>query len=180
MAKEKKDKALDVEKSKTDDVIDNAEAPADKKPVKKEASPDLPSAASADEETLNLSVTAKELIEKIEMMSVLELNNLVKALEKKFGVSASAPVAASAAIAGNADDTETEEKTSFDVVLTNMGSNKLSVIKAVRQIKPDLGLKDAKELVESAPKVVLESVKKEEAETAKAKLEEAGATIELK
>lgn len=130
-----------------------------------------------------LSKDAQNLLEKIEKMSVLELNQLVKALETKFGVSAQAPVAFSAPVAGNGVTAETEpaeEKTSFDVILTNMGDNKLGVIKAVRELKPDLGLKDAKDLVEAAPKPVLEGVKKEVAEEAKTKLEEAGGKVELK
>lgn len=122
-----------------------------------------------------------ELIQAISEMSVLELNEVVKALEEKFGVSAaamSAPVAAAAPAASDA--TAAEEKTSFDVELTEGGANKIGVIKAVRELNSTLGLSDAKTLVESAPKMVLEGVKKEAAEEAKKKLEAAGAKVTLK
>ena len=120
-----------------------------------------------------------KLIESIEKLSVLELSELVTALEDKFGVSAAAPMAVAAA-PGAAAAEATEEKTEFDVVLTNAGANKISVIKAVREINQSLGLKEAKDLVEAAPKAVLEGAKKEDAEAAKAKLTEAGAQVELK
>lgn len=122
-----------------------------------------------------------QLIETLEGMTVLELNELVKALEEKWGVSAAAPVAvagAAGAAAGGAA-AEEEEKTEFDVVLTEVGSQKIQVIKAVRELT-SLGLKEAKDLVDSAPKAVKEGVAKEEAEAAKAKLEEVGATAEVK
>ncbi|PIS22558.1 50S ribosomal protein L7/L12 [candidate division WWE3 bacterium CG08_land_8_20_14_0_20_41_10] len=114
----------------------------------------------------------------VEKMTVLELNDLVKALEEKFGVSASAP----AAITGGttAVATPTEEKTEFDVVLVEAGVNKIAVIKAVRELNQALGLVEAKTLVESTPKVLLEGAKKEAAEEAKKKLETAGAKVELK
>ena len=117
-------------------------------------------------------LSSEDLITAIEEMTVLELNTLVKALEEKFGVSAQAPVMAVAA-AGE------EEKTSFDVVLTSAGDKKIAVIKTVREIT-GLGLKEAKDLVEGAPKAVKEGVSKEEAEGFKAKLEEAGAQVEVK
>lgn len=120
----------------------------------------------------------KELVEKIENLSVLDLAELVKVLEGKFGVSAAAPVAMVAGAAAPAE--AVEEKTSFDVVLTAAGAQKIGVIKAVREIKPDLGLKEAKDLVDGAPKEVLKGAKKEDAEAAKAKLEAAGATVEIK
>ena len=120
----------------------------------------------------------KELVEKIENLSVLDLAELVKVLEEKFGVSAAAPVAMVAGAAAPAE--AVEEKTSFDVVLTAAGAQKIGVIKAVREIKPELGLKDAKDLVDAAPKEILKGAKKEEAEAAKAKLEAAGATVEIK
>ena len=127
-------------------------------------------------------MTKEEIIEAIEKMTVLELSDLVKALEEKFGVSAAAPVMMGAMPAGAQAQAEApaEEKTEFDVVLVDVGAKKIPVIKAVRGLKPDLGLKEAKELVESAPVKVLEAVPKEMAEEAKAKLEEAGATVELK
>jgi len=112
------------------------------------------------------------------------LADLVKALEDKFGVSAAAPVAVAAASNGaagaGADAPAAEEKTEFDVILSAAGANKIAVIKAVRTLKPDLGLKEAKDLVEAAPKPVLEAAKKEDAEKAKALLVEAGAQVELK
>ena len=121
------------------------------------------------------------IIEKIEKLSVLELADLVHALEDKFGVTAAAPMAMAAGpVAGAADAGPAEEKTSFDVILANAGANKIGAIKAVRELVPTLGLKEAKDLVEAAPKPVLEGVNKETAEEAKAKLTEAGATVELK
>jgi len=122
----------------------------------------------------------KELIEQIEKLSVLELSELVKDLEARFGVSAAAPVAVAPTGAAAGGAAEVEEKSSYDVVLAASGDKKIQVIKAVREIKPDLGLKEAKDLVEGAPKDLLKGVKKEEAEEAKKKLEEAGATVELK
>lgn len=121
------------------------------------------------------------IIKEVETLSVLELADLVKALEDKFGVSAAAPVAVAAAGAPAASDaTPVEEKTEFDVMLTDAGANKIAVIKAVRVIKPDLGLKEAKDLVDKGSAKLLESAKKEDAEEAKKKLEEAGAQVELK
>jgi len=125
-------------------------------------------------------LTSEEMISAIEEMTVLELNTLVKALEEKFGVSAQAPVMAMAAAAGGAAPAAAaEEKTAFDVVLTAAGDKKIAVIKTVREIT-GLGLKEAKDLVEGAPKAVKEGVSKEEAAQLKAKLEEAGAQIEVK
>lgn len=121
------------------------------------------------------------LVEQIEKLSVLEVADLVKLLEEKFGVSAAAPMMAAApAVQGAAGTPAAEEKDSFDVVLANGGSNKIAVIKVVRELNQTLGLKEAKDLVEAAPKVLLEGAKKEDAESAKKKLEEAGATVELK
>ncbi|MEK7072375.1 MAG: 50S ribosomal protein L7/L12 [Patescibacteria group bacterium] len=118
----------------------------------------------------------KSLVEQIEKLSVIDLAELVKVLEEKFGVSAVAPVAVSAApVAAEA----VEEKDSFDVELTSTGANKIGVIKAVRAVT-ELGLKEAKDLVDGAPKVVRENVKKGEAENIKKTLEEAGATVTLK
>ena len=121
--------------------------------------------------------TKEELLESIKAMTVLELSELVKAIEEEFGVSAAAPVAVAAAPAA-AEAAPVEEKTEFDVVLKEIGPNKINVIKAVREVTT-LGLREAKELVESAPKAVLEAVAKEEAETVKKTLEGAGATVEL-
>ncbi len=126
------------------------------------------------------ALTKDDLIAAIESMTVLEMSELVSALEEKFGVSAAAPVAMAAApAAGGADAGAAEEKTEFDVVLTAIGDKKIQVIKAVREVT-GLGLKDAKDMVEAAPKAVKEGAAKAEAEEIKAKLEEAGATVELK
>jgi len=128
---------------------------------------------------MTLSDNAQKIMEMVESMTVLELNELVKAMEEKFGVSASAPVMMAGAMpqAGAAVE---EAKDEFDVVLTEVGANKVGVMKAVKEIVPSLGLAEAKAFVESAPKTLLEGVKKADAETAKKKLEEAGAKAELK
>ena len=117
------------------------------------------------------------ILEEIKSLTILELNDLVKAVEEEFGVSAAAPVGVVAAAGAAAP--AAEEKTEFDVVLASFGSNKLGVIKAVREIT-GLGLKDAKDLVEGAPKTIKEGVSKDEAEKVKAALTEAGATVEIK
>ena len=122
-------------------------------------------------------MTNEEILEAISSMSVLELSELVKAIEDKFGVSAAAPVAVAAAAAPAA--AAGEEKTEFDVILKDAGATKIKVIKAVRELT-GLGLKDAKALVDGAPKEVKTGVAKADAEAMKAKLEEAGATVELK
>ncbi len=119
----------------------------------------------------------EDIIKAIEEMSVLELNELVKACEEKFGVSAAAPVAVAGAAGAAAP--AAEEKTEFDVILTAAGSEKVKVIKVVRELT-GLGLKEAKEVVDNAPKAVKEGVSKEEAEQVKAKFAEVGATVEVK
>ncbi|CDI50826.1 50S ribosomal protein L7/L12 [Clostridium tetani] len=122
-------------------------------------------------------MTKEDIIQAIKEMTVLELNELVEACEEEFGVSAAAPVAVAGAAGAGAG--AAEEKSEFEVVLANSGSQKIKVIKAVREIT-GLGLKEAKEIVDGAPKTLKEGVAKEEAEEMKAKLEEVGATIELK
>ncbi|MEN3001844.1 MAG: 50S ribosomal protein L7/L12 [Armatimonadota bacterium] len=129
-------------------------------------------------------LTAEEIIQAIDEMTVMELNELVKALQEKYGVSAAAPVAVAvapgAAVAGTpAEAPPAEEKTSFDVILTSAGDQKLQVIKVVREVT-QLGLKEAKDLVEGAPQPVKQGVSKEEAEEIKRKLEEVGAKVEIK
>ena len=128
-------------------------------------------------------VTREDVVKFIENMTVLELSELISDLEEKFGVTAAAPVAAVGAVplagAADAGAAEAEEKTEFDVVLTSFGSQKIQVIKVVRAIT-GLGLKEAKDLVEGAPKPVKEAVSKEEAEDIKGKLEEVGAEVEVK
>ena len=123
-----------------------------------------------------LSENGKKVMEIVEKMTVLELADLVKVMEDKFGVSAAAPVAAVAVAAAPAE--AVEEKTMFNIVLKDAGANKIGVIKVVREIT-ELGLKEAKDMVDAAPQTVKESVKKEDAEAIKAKFEEAGATVEL-
>lgn len=123
-----------------------------------------------------------ELMAAIEEMSVLELSDLVKALEEKFGVSAAATMVAAAPAAGNGggEAAPAEEQTVFNVVLANAGAQKIAVIKAIRELVPTLGLKEAKDLADTAPKEILTGVNKETAEEAKKKLTEAGGTVELK
>ena len=121
----------------------------------------------------------EQILEAIEKLSVLELNELVKAAEEKYGVSASAPVVVGGAVAGGEAAGAAEEKTEFDVILASVGAEKMKVVKAVKDLS-GLGLKEAKEVVDNAPKAVKEGVSKEEAEQMKAKLEEVGATVELK
>jgi len=127
---------------------------------------------------VKLNEKLEKIAKEIESLTVVEMADLAKYLEEKFGVSAM-PVAA-AAPAGAAPAGEKEEKTTFTVVLSNAGANKLAVIKAVREILPNLGLMDAKKLVESAPKDLLNDVKKDQAEEAKKKVEAAGGKVELK
>ena len=122
-------------------------------------------------------MTKEEILQAIEQMTVLELSELVKDMEEKFGVSAAAPVAVAAAPAAGA--AEVEEKDEFDVILKSAGEKKIGVIKVVREVT-GLGLKDAKDLVDGAPKTVKEALPKADAEALKAKLEEAGASVELK
>lgn len=129
-----------------------------------------------------MAVTKEEVIEFISNMTVLELSQFIKELEEKFGVTAAAPVAAVAAMPGMAAPAEAapvEEKTEFDVILAEAGANKINVIKVVRELT-GLGLKEAKDLVESAPKPVKSGISKAEAEEIKKKLEEVGAKVEIK
>ncbi|CAM3291554.1 MULTISPECIES: 50S ribosomal protein L7/L12 [Paenibacillus] len=120
-------------------------------------------------------MSKEQILEAIKGMTVLELNDLVKAIEEEFGVTAAAPVA----VAGGGAAAAEAEQSEFDVILTSAGASKINVIKAVREIT-GLGLKEAKEVVDNAPKPLKEKVSKEEAEAVKAKLEEAGASIEVK
>lgn len=126
-------------------------------------------------------ISKEDLLKAIEEMSVLDLSELVKALEEKFGVTAAAPVAAAAPAGASADAGEpAEEQTVFNVWIANAGANKLSVIKTLRELVPTLGLKEAKDLVDTAPKEVMTAVNKKTADEAKEKLTAAGATVELK
>ena len=121
-----------------------------------------------------------KIVEELSGLTVLEVSTLVKTLEEKWGVSAAAPVAAAGAGGGGAAVAAVEEKTEFDVILTDAGANKIGVIKEVRGVVPGLGLAEAKKLVESAPQTLKEGVKKEEAEEIKKKMEAAGAKITIK
>ena len=125
-------------------------------------------------------MTKDQLIKEVEEMSVLELSEFVKALEEKFGVSAQTMVAPQAAVSAESSDEPKEEQTVFNVVVASSGANKISVIKALRELVPTLGLKEAKDLVDAAPKEVMTAVNKKTAEEAKEKLAAAGATVELK
>lgn len=181
---EKVEEAVEIAEEAADKAV---EAAQEAKEVVKEAKEDLSSEASAKEEkkeeakSPKVSKKLEELITEIEKLSVLELSELVKALEIKFGVSAAPQMVAGAApAAGAAGDEGTSEQTTFNVILADSGANKISVIKAVREIIPTLGLKEAKDLVDAAPKPVLEGANKETATEAKTKLEAAGAKVELK
>lgn len=126
-----------------------------------------------------MAVTREEIVEALKEMPALELSELVKELEEVFGVSAAAPVMVAGGAAAGAGEAAAEEKTDFDVELTSFGGNKIAVVKIVKNLT-GLGLKEAKDLVESAPKNILEGVDKDKAEAVKAELEEAGATVTLK
>jgi len=124
-------------------------------------------------------ISKEDILEAVANMSVMDICDLVSAMEEKFGVSAAAVAVAGAAVAGGAEAEAVEEQTEFNVVMTSFGSNKINVIKAIRAIT-GLGLKEAKEMTEKTPAIVKEAVSKEEAESVKKQLEEAGATVELK
>ena len=126
-----------------------------------------------------MAVSKEDILDSISNMSVMEVVDLISDMEEKFGVSAAAPVAVAAGPAAGAADTAAEEQTEFDVMLTSFGAGKVAVIKAVRAITA-LGLKEAKDLVESAPAAIKEGVNKDEAEEVKKQLEEAGASVEVK
>ena len=126
-----------------------------------------------------VSPKTKKIVDSVKELSLTEVSELVKALEDEFGVSAAAPVMAAAPVAG-ANAAPVEEQSEFDVILKDGGSNKIGAIKAIRALKPDLGLSDAKKFVESAPQTVLESAGKDAAAEAKKALEEAGCVVELK
>ena len=173
---------------KDDQKEETTEEESSETSVKEDASSDSSTLASAPVETLlkeekstkAVSKKLEGLISDIEKLSVLELSELVHALEDKFGVSASAAVAVAAGPAAAAGEAPEDEQTTFNVVLTESGANKISVIKAVRELVPTLGLKEAKDLVDAPPKPILEGVNKENAQEAKQKLEAAGAKVELK
>jgi len=172
------------EQKQGEQTTEEQEAQADQAPAESAAaSDDQPAAddaAQKDEEEVEVPEKFKALVEEIEKMSVLDLSELVKVLEKKFGVSAAAPaVAVAAAPAGDGGEGGAAEKDSYDVELTAVGDNKIGVIKVIREITGK-GLKEAKDMVEGAPVVVKEGAKKDEAEEIKQKLTEAGAQVTLK
>jgi len=175
------EKEVKIEQGTSDETGKGEQKPSAKKVVKK------PKAvkATADEQQPSAEVkkekkstAIEEMMAAIKNMTVLELSELVKALETEFGVSAAAPVAATTVAPTEAAAPVAEEKTEFNVILKDIGANKISVIRAVRELTP-LGLKEAKDLVESAPTAVREGISKDEATTVKQKLEAAGATAEI-
>lgn len=138
-------------------------------------------ADEATTESKDLSKKVQSILDSIKELSLMEVNELVGALEDEFGVSAAAPMMMAGAVpAAGGEAAAAEEKTEFDVVLKDAGSNKIAAIKAVRGLKPELGLGEAKKFVEDAPQTVLEGANKEDAEKAKAALEEAGCVVEMK
>lgn len=162
------DENTKVDETPTEESVPEQTAEEPKEEPKKEAKKEV-------------SANLEKMIEQIEKLSVLELADLVHALEDRFGVTAAAPMAVASASNGAAGGAEApgEEQTSFNVILSSAGANKIAVIKAVRELVPTLGLKEAKDLVEAAPKPVMEGVNKEAANEAKTKLTAAGGTVEL-
>jgi|UniRef100_A0A7C5YUD0 large subunit ribosomal protein L7/L12 len=148
----------------------------------KEAKKTKKETSTEKEEKKTYSEKTEKLLEVLETMTPLEIAETVKALEEKYGITAAAPVAVAATPTAQTQETQqaTEEKSTFDVELTAAGENKIAVIKALKEIKPELGLKEAKDIVDGAPKVIMEGVKKEVAEEAKKKLEAVGAKVTLK
>ena len=146
---------------------------------KEEVAAEPASSAGEEKKAVEVPEKFKALVSEIEKMSVLELSELVKVLEEKFGVSAAAPMMMAVGAGAGAAEAAVEEKTEFDVEVVSSGASKISVIKVVREVT-GLGLKDAKDLVDAAPKVIKEKVGKKEAEEMKKKLEEAGAAVNLK
>jgi len=146
---------------------------------KKEAAAEKPAPPAKEKEKVKLSASAEKIMDAIKKMTVLELADMVKALEAEFGVSAAAPVMAAAPTAAAVAGPAEEEQTEFSVILQDFGANKINVIKAVREVTT-LGLKESKDLVESAPKPIREGVSKDEAASIKEKLEAAGAKAEIK
>lgn len=151
------------------------------KEAKKEDSAKEEKAEKTDSKAeAKLSAKVQKVVDAVKELSLMEVSELVKALEDEFGVSAAAPAMMAAPAAGAAAGEAAEEQTEFDVVLKEGGSNKIQAIKAVRTLKPELGLGDAKKFVEDAPQTVLEQANKDDAEAAKKTLEEAGCVVELK
>lgn len=173
--------ADDDKTTTTENTVEKSENTEEKSVVDSKKTDETVVAKKPAETAPKVSKKLEGIISEIEKLSVLELSELVHALETKFGVTAAAPVAvaASTQTAGGADE-GVSEQTTFNVILADSGANKISVIKAVREIVPTLGLKEAKDLVDAAPKPVVEGVNKDTANEAKTKLEAAGAKVELK
>jgi len=172
------EKEAEIEQSTAGEAVKVEKKSPTKRAVKK---PKAVKAATTEEPRAKVAKKATgidEIMATVKNMTVLELSELIKALEAEFGVSAAAPMVAAAAAPAEAVATAAEEQTEFSVILKDMGANKISVIKAVRELT-SLGLKESKDLVESAPKAVREGVNKDEAATIKQKLEAAGATAEI-
>lgn len=165
-------KAPEAEETKAEETKAEETAPA-------EAEATETKEESKEVDTSNLSKNATKVLEMVEKMSILELADLVKVMEEKFGVTAAAPVAVAAGGAAGGGEEEAAEKTDFDVEITSAGSSKIGVIKVVKEVL-GVGLKEAKDLVDGAPKVIKEKAPKDEAEELKSKLEEAGASVTLK
>ena len=174
-AEAKDEKPVETKVEKLEEVKEEKPA-AEEKAAK--AAPTKAAASEPKAKEVKLTGDAQQIIDKIKNMSVLDLSQLVKALEAEFGVSAAAPLAAAAAAPSETAAPAEEEKTEFNVILKEVGANKINVIRAVRELTT-LGLKESKDLVESAPKAVKEGVGKDDAAAAKAKLEAAGATAEI-
>ncbi len=177
---EKKEEAPKVEETKVEAPKEEAPKVEEKKPTEeKKLETSSTAKATDDKKDVEVPKKFKSLVEEIEKMSVLDLSELVKILEDKFGVSAAAPMMMGAMPAGGAGEAAVEEKTSFDVEITATGDQKIAVIKAIRSFSP-LGLKEAKDLADGAPSIALVGADKEKAEEAKKALEAAGATVTLK
>lgn len=171
------------EEGKTEEIkVETTAKPAEKVEIEKVETEEPQKEIKTEDRQPASQATGKfaDLIKQIEELSVSDLAQLVKELEGRFGVSAAAPVSAAAATAGAGEAAEVEEKANYTIVLQDAGAQKIAVIKALREIRQDLGLKEAKDLVDGAPKEVKAEVPKEEAEVAKKKLEAAGAKVELK
>jgi len=173
------EKEAETEQNTEEEAAETKEKPQAKQTAKRTRAAKADTTEEPSAKATKKSGTIDEIMAAVKNMTVLELSELVKALEDEFGVSAAAPVAATAAPAAAAAAPAEEEKSSFSVILTDMGANKINVIKAVRELTT-LGLKESKDLVESAPKPVKEDVNKEEADNVKQKLEAAGATVEIR
>ena len=183
MSDAQKAPAAKAAEAKTEEVKKEVKAPvaAPKAEAKVEAKAEEKVAKTEKKESKKLSTPVKKIVDAVKEMSLMEVSELVSALEDEFGVSAAAPMMMGVAPAGAPGAAPAAEaQTEFDVILKDGGANKIGAIKAVRILKPELGLGEAKAFVESAPKTLLESVKKEDAEAAKKTLEEAGCVVELK